>query len=47
MLLRRELTIELRLERVRANDLVVALPVVDLCLRHGVRHNQVERSFVL
>ena len=38
--------IELRLECVRVDDLVVALPTVDLSLRPRMQHHQVECSLV-
>jgi len=38
--------IELRLERVRVDDLVVALPIVDLSFRERMERDKVERSLV-
>src|SRR5712664_147606 len=39
--------IELRLECVRVDDLVIALPIVDLSLGERMDHHQVKRSLVL
>jgi hypothetical protein len=42
-----EMRIELRLECVRVDDLVVALPIVDLSLRERMQHHQVECPLVV
>src|SRR5487761_2008935 len=39
--------IELRLECIRLDDLVVALPIVDLGLREGMKHYEVKCALVL
>lgn len=43
----REERIEFRLECVRVDDLVIALPIVDLSLGERVDHHQVKRLLIL